>query len=87
MLELMAQEDDQLRRLNESYYSNDPADYFRTRWQILLLAAARSDGLATLFAEGFEYEGVVVGRHERSNDDPSRGLRTCARPPEEELVA
>lgn len=46
-------------RLNQEFYSGDPAAYFERRLGLLLLAAARRDEVNTLLAEGLTYGGLT----------------------------
>lgn len=47
---------------NESFYRSDPADYLRTRLQLLVLTGARLADLSQLFAPGVEYAGIRFGQ-------------------------
>lgn len=57
--------------LNQSFYSADPADYYRTRLNLLVLAAARSDAVGDLMAEGVNYDGLLIEavQGEATDDD------------------
>ena len=46
--------------LNGHFYSGTPSAYFRTRLNLLVLAAGRPDELAGMLAEGVRYEGLLA---------------------------
>lgn len=48
-------EDEQVARFNESFYRSDPADYLRTRFQLLMLTGGKRSQLEELLAEGVEF--------------------------------
>lgn len=54
-------EDEQVARFNESFYRSDPADYLRTRFQLLMLTGGKRSQLEELLAEGVEFAGVTIG--------------------------
>lgn len=59
-------------RLNEEFYSGDPAGYFRIRLNLLLLAAGAPDEVARLLEAGVHYDGMVtmeLGRSSQERDD------------------
>lgn len=54
------------RRLNEEFYSGDPAGYFSLRLNMLLLAAGAPDEVHALLAAGVRYEGLISSPLDRS---------------------
>lgn len=49
---------DQFDQLNEEFYRANPADYFRLRVQMLLVALGRSDAVSELLTDGVEWRGL-----------------------------
>lgn len=58
------------RDLNTQFYSGNPAAYFRSRWNLLVLAAGKPDELARLLAEGVEYDELIARIDLTDGDDP-----------------
>lgn len=61
--------DAQVDRFNDVFYSAEPADYLRTRWQMLLLVGARSDDLSRLFSEGLTFDGITIGPNDADESE------------------
>lgn len=60
------------KRLNEEFYSGDPAGYFRIRLNMLLLAGGAPEEVQRLLEAGVRYDGLVtmpVGRSSEERDD------------------
>lgn len=60
------------QRLNEEFYSGDPAGYFRIRSNMLMLAAGASDEVQSRLEAGVRYDGLVtmeLGRSSEERDD------------------
>lgn len=60
------------KRLNENFYSGDPAGYFRIRSNMLMLAAGASDEVQRLLEAGVRYDGLIsmeLGRSAEERDD------------------
>jgi hypothetical protein len=47
--------------LNVAFYSVEPHDYFQTRLELLMLAAADSDAIFAAFQKGLEYGALKMG--------------------------
>lgn len=57
------------KRLNEEFYAGDPAGYFRTRLNMLLLAAGASGEVERLLDAGVRYEGLVTVQLGHSSEE------------------
>ncbi|MEQ9161353.1 MAG: hypothetical protein RLN74_01495, partial [Ilumatobacter fluminis] len=55
-------------RFNQSFYLSDPADYLRTRLQLLALAGGRHDEVEALFRNGVEYAGLNFAASDQSDE-------------------
>ncbi|MEU3466084.1 hypothetical protein ABZ721_39890 [Streptomyces sp. NPDC006733] len=51
---------EQFPTMNQSFYAGDPADYFRRRFHLLMLAAGKTDEINQLLADGFTFEDIRV---------------------------
>ena len=60
---------EQFPDLNRSFYGSDPADYFRKRLDLLLLAAAKPRELDDMLAKGFSYGEITVQQQESEPTD------------------
>jgi hypothetical protein len=61
---------DACRELNRAFYTVEPHDYFQTRLELLMLAAADSDSILAAFQSGLEFGALKMGGSEtRSPDD------------------
>jgi hypothetical protein len=60
---------EQFPDLNRSFYGSDPADYFRKRLDLLILAAAKPRELDAMLAEGLRYGEVTVRQQESEPTD------------------
>ncbi|MER7921826.1 hypothetical protein ABTY96_01615 [Streptomyces sp. NPDC096057] len=60
---------EQFPDLNRSFYGSDPADYFRKRLDLLLLAAAKPRELDAMLADGFSYGDLTIKQQEGEPTD------------------
>jgi hypothetical protein len=51
---------EQYSQLNQEFYSGDPAQYFKSRLHLLMLAAGEADAMGQLLADGVNYEGLIA---------------------------
>lgn len=74
--------DRQLEYFNEAFYRADPAEYLRTKLNLLLLASARPAELNGLFRAGFEHAGIAFSpeqdddAEDEGDDESYRSFRT-----------
>jgi len=59
---------EQVDYFNATFYLGDPSAYLRTRLQMLLLVATRSNELSELSDEGLTFEGVTIAPSEPAKD-------------------
>lgn len=70
---------DACRALNRAFYSVEPHDYFQTRLELLMLAAADSDSILAAFQRGLEFGALKMGGPETKapNEAEMEAARTA----------
>lgn len=73
----MKQEDEDLATeqfpdLNRQFYASNPASYFRSRLQLLIMAAGATEQVGQLLVNGVQYEGIHAKAPSEVSDEGAR---------------
>ncbi len=77
---------EQFVQLNREFYSGDPAQYFKSRFHLLMLAAGKSEELGELLVDGVRYEGLLAKVDRSESSDESKRLEQAFLTTEAEVL-
>lgn len=63
---------EQFPDLNRQFYASNPAAYFKSRLQLLIMSAGATDQVGHLLANGVEYEGIQAKATSGVSDEDTR---------------